>query len=282
MFDFFDHRAAHVVISHTAVLRQGQPEDLTVEEHQSSWAVPQPRYWVPAEAVDKQLAGQWTHRWISGWKEVTSSTNERTLIPDIMPRVGIGHKIPIFLPSAPYELLTPLLVASLSCFACDYVARQKLGGVSLTPFTFKQLPVLPPDTYNQTCLWFPTVLSSWLIPRVLELTYTAWDLQPFAQDCGYNGPPFRWDKERRFLMRCELDAAYFHLYGIAHNDVDYIMETFPIVKRKDEAAHGEYRTKRFILEIYDAMQRAKESGQPYQTLLDPPPADPRAAHPARP
>ena len=56
---------------------------------------------------------------------------------------------------------------------------------------------------------------------------------------------------------------------------------FPIINRKDEAAHGEYRTKRVILEIYDAMQQAIETGQPYQTLLDPPPADPRVAHPAR-
>ena len=79
-------------------------------------------------------------------------------------------------------------------------------------------------------------------------------------------------------MERKLDAAYFHLYGIARHDVDYIMDTFPIVKRKDEAAHGEYRTKRVILEIYDAMQQAIETGQPYQTLLDPPPADPRVAH----
>ena len=50
-------------------------------------------------------------------------------------------------------------------------------------------------------------------------------------------------------MRCELDALYFHLYGISSaTDVEYIMETFPIVKRKDEAAHGEYRSKRVILE----------------------------------
>jgi hypothetical protein len=40
---------------------------------------------------------------------------------------------------------------------------------------------------------------------------------------------------------------------IARDDVDYIMETFPIVKRKDEAAHGEYLTKRIILEMYDHM-----------------------------
>ena len=118
-------------------------------------------------------------------------------------------------------------------------------------------------------------------PRVLELTYTAWDLQPFAHDCGYDGPPFRWDEERRFLLRCELDAAYFHLYGIARDDVDYIMDTFPIVRRKDEAAHGEYRTKRVILEIYDEMAEAMRTGEPYRTRLDPPPADPRVAHPPR-
>ena len=53
----------------------------------------------------------------------------------------------------------------------------------------------------------------------------------------------------------------------------YILETFPIVKRKDEQAHGEYRTKRVILDIYDAMQQAMETGTPYHTHLDPPPAN---------
>jgi len=115
---------------------------------------------------------------------------------------------------------------------------------------------------------------TWLLPHVLELTYTAWDLSPFATDCGYDGPPFRWNDERRFLLRCELDAAYFHLYGISRDDVDYVMETFPIVKRKDEAQHGEYRTKRVILEMYEAMQHAINTGEPYQSRLDPPPGPP--------
>ncbi len=39
-----------------------------------------------------------------------------------------------------------------------------------------------------------------------------------------------------------------------------------------------YRTKDAILSIYDAMQRAIDTGEPYQTLLDPPPADPHVAH----
>ena len=97
---------------------------------------------------------------------------------------------------------------------------------------------------------------------------------------GYAGLPFIWDTERRFFIRCELDAAFFHLYGIERNDVDHIMDTFPIVKRHDERDHGEYRTKRVILEIYDEMKQAMESGTDYQTRLDPPPGDPRAAHQA--
>ena len=121
----------------------------------------------------------------------------------------------------------------------------------------------------------------WITPRVLELVYTAWNLQPFAADCGYDGPPFRWDPARRFLLRCELDAAFFHLYGITREDVDYIMDTFPIVKRKDEAEHGGYWTEHVILEIYDEMAEAMAGGSSYQTRLDPPPADPRVAHPAR-
>ncbi|GAC1483859.1 MAG: hypothetical protein NVS2B12_38690 [Ktedonobacteraceae bacterium] len=149
-------------------------------------------------------------------------------------------------------------------------------------FIFKQLPVFPPKYYQILCSWYNTsTAGDWIYPRALELTYTAWDLEAFAKDCGYDGPPFRWDEERRFLLRCELDAAYFHLYGIARDDVDYIMETFPIVRRKDEKEHGEYRTKRVILEIYAELQRAIESGEPYQTRLDPPPADPAVAHPAR-
>lgn len=131
------------------------------------------------------------------------------------------------------------------------------------------------------------------------------DLEAFALDCGYAGPPFRWDEERRFLLRCELDAAYFHLYlgppaewgtdspqlremfPTPRDAVDYIMETFPIVRRKDIARTqiknasgqvtqpGRYISKDTILEIYDEMQQAIDTGQPYQTRLDPPPGPPK-------
>jgi hypothetical protein len=160
--------------------------------------------------------------------------------------------------------------------------RQKLGGTDLSFFILKQQPILPPDIYGKICLWDDKgTLGSWIIPRVLELIYTAWDLEAFANDCGYNGPPFKWDEERRFLLRCELDAAYFHLYGIKRDDVDYIMETFPIVKKKDEKFYGHYQTKYTILSLYDLMDIAIRKGKTYKTCLNPPPADPSAAHAPR-
>jgi hypothetical protein len=113
--------------------------------------------------------------------------------------------------------------------------------------------------------------------RVLELVYTAWDLAPFAQDLGWDGAPLRWNPERRTILRAELDAAFFHLYGLGRDEVDYVMETFLIVRNRDVRAHGEYRTKRLILECFDAMAKASSSGEPYRTVLVPPPADPTVA-----
>ena len=101
----------------------------------------------------------------------------------------------------------------------------------------------------------PEHVTGETLVRTLELTYTAWDLEPFAKNCGYNGPPFRRNEERRFLLRCEVGATYFHLYGIERDDMDYTMETFPIVTSKDEHKHSDYRTKRVILESYNEPQR---------------------------
>jgi len=55
--------------------------------------------------------------------------------------------------------------------------------------------------------------------------------------------------------------------------------TFTIFKRKSEAEYGYYRTKDIILKVYDEMKKAMETGKPYQTMLNTPPADPSLAHP---
>lgn len=178
--------------------------------------------------------------------------------------------------------LVSALYANLCSYVLDYASRQKVGGTHLTYNYLKQLPVLAPTAYGEAVPWQnKTTVADWLLLRVLELTYTAWDLEAFAHDVGYDGPPFRWDPARRFLLRAEIDAAFFHLYGISRDDSAYVLDSFPIVRKNDEKTHGNYRTKDAILEIYDGMAEARTSGLSYATLLDPPPADPRVAHAPR-
>jgi hypothetical protein len=127
---------------------------------------------------------------------------------------------------------------------------------------------------------YTNTLGSWVTRRVLELSYTAWEMAPLARDLGHDGPPFRWDEERRALLRAELDAAYFHLYGLGRDDTEYVLDTFRLVRMRDEKQHGEYRTKRLILDVYDRMATAIAGGEPFDTLLDPPPGQ-GLTHPDR-
>ena len=278
MVYLFNHRFGDF-----ALLDQGEREHVLPqvpdERLASADFMTNPRYWVAERDVDDRMPELRQRGWLLGWRDVTDARSSvRTVVASFIPRGGVGHTIPLAFTDLETGLVAALY-ANLGSFALDYAARQKIGGVHLTYSYLKQLPVLAPEVFVTTPPWsIGTPLRDWILSRVLELTFTAWDLKPFARDVGYDGPPFRWDPDRRFLLRCELDAAFFHLYGLSGDDTDYIMDTFPIVRKNEGKAHGEYRTKRVILDIYEDMARANATGQAYQTRLDPPPADPRVAH----
>ncbi len=224
--------------------------DVRLADHLYS---PLPRYWVRQAEVQSRLGSAWPHPFLLGWRGIADSrASARTVIASLLPRYGTGNSLPLMLVGSNQVELMGALAANLSAFVYDYAARQKVPGNNLNYFIFKQLPVLPPSIYAELRQWCgDTTLAEWLVPRVLELVYTANDMASFARSCGYEGRPFRWDPERRFELRCQLDAAFFHIYGLPRDDVAYIMDTFPIVRRHDERAHGTYRTKTRILELYD-------------------------------
>jgi hypothetical protein len=236
-----------------------------------------PRSWVLCSEVKKRLAKRvYRSNWMCGFRSVSSPTNERTSIVSVFPLSAVGNSINLMLGLSALEAL--LLTANANSLCFDFTCRQKMSGMNLNIWIMKQLPAIPLSTYNQPAACTGASLKDWVAKRALELVYTAWDVRPFAEDVGYSGPPYRWDDDRRFLIRCELDAIYFRLYGVSRDDADSIFDNFPIVRRKDDQQFGEYRTKRVILEIYDAMAESERTGIPYQTLLNPPPADPSAAH----
>ena len=109
-----------------------------------------------------------------------------------------------------------------------------------------------------------------VLDHVLRLTYTAYDMTPFAREMGHDGPPFAWDETERRHLRARLDALYFHLYGITDEaDIRYILSTFPIVERKDRAAWGGvYLTAELIIWYFRALAAGdSESVAPEAALL---------------
>jgi len=276
----FDHRFGDYASKNAESASTSLPDVSAVSRLDPEYSV-RPRYWIGASDVGARVSSHWDRRWLLVWRDICRSFDERTVIATVIPLAGTDFTLRVGFSDAPAAV--PAMLATLNSFAFDYIARQKLGGTHLSDYIIKQLPVPPPTLFSrQSSPWSPDeTLHAWLLPRVLELTFTAWALESFARDVGYEGPPLRWDANRRFLLRAEIDAAFFHLYGHSRDDAGYILESFPIVRRDDEKMHGEYRTKRVILEIYDALAEAIRDQTPYETRLDPPPADRLVAHPPR-
>jgi len=265
----FDHRWATYNVD-------GESRDVTDAEKANADFVPTPRYWVAEREVAERLADKgWERRWLMGWRDITGVEKIRTTIASVIPLSGAGNTLPLFMTNQPPELVAALL-ANFNSLALDYVARVKVGGTHLTYNYLKQFPFFPPERYTESDL-------SFIVPRVLELTYTAHDLRPWAQDLGYDGEPFNFDLERRAVLRGELDAYYARLYGLTRDELRYILdpadvmgadypsETFRVLKNSELREFGEYRTRNLVLREFDRMMLAEGNGEPYSSLLNLPP-----------
>jgi len=247
--------------------------DSTHAEHVDADFVVQPRYWVlESDVIEKANPGK---GWFMGFRDITNAASERTMILSLIPGVAIGNKVPLILCADSGISLVCCLLGNANSMSTDYITRQKISGNTMNFYIVKQFPVLSPNRYTPDLIDF-------IVPRVVELTYTAWDLQPFAQDildevgsetwarwfadapihtspspewaAGPAPAPFVWNEERRAILRAELDGLYAHLYGLTREELAYILDTFPIVRRKDEEKYGEYRTKRMVLEAFESLR----------------------------
>jgi hypothetical protein len=241
---------------------------------------------VEASEVAARVAGKTNRQWLLGWRDICRNSDQRTVISTVIPAHAVGDKFLLAFPTAPAPLAA-CFTAALDSFVLDYCGRQKIGGTSLKYYLIKQLPIPAPAVFTQPCSWAPgQTVAEWLLPRILELTYTSWDLEPFARDCGYTGPPHGWNEERRFQLRCELDAAFFRLYLGSDDEwkasagpllleklptprhaIEHIMDSFPIVKRKELDSLSGFRTQDEILlltatVITDAPHTSQDSRPP--------------------
>ena len=257
MVQAFDHRAASIVINPNNLHRPAQRTPTVLEQHcDPSW-LPDPRFWVPRQKVDHSGTG-----FQLGFKHVTATTNLRAMIAALVPDFGAGNSLPLLTGNATQPLsaaLASVLLANLNALPLDFVLRQKVQGQNLNLYIIEQLPVVPPEQY-EIVSFGPKTAAEIVHEAVLELTYTAHDMGPFAVAMGHvdqDGevlPPFRWNDDRRLHIRAKLDALYFHLYGVTdRNDIRYVYSTFPIVEREERATYGTYLSRELCLAWMSAL-----------------------------
>ena len=245
MVQAFDHRAASITVNRSNLNRPAQPRVATAQQHTDPEWLPTPQFWVRADACD------WPANlgWAVAFKDVTAPTNVRTMIASLVPCAGFSNTLPLLLPlpkeSNAYREHVWLLAACLNSTAYDFVARQKVQGQHLNWFVVEQLPVVAQPEYNRR--FGGTTARNLVRDHLLQLAYTAHDMAPLARDLDYDGPPVTWNPEQRRHLRARLDALYFHLYGLSRKEASYVLDTFPIARRRDQAAYGTYEQRIFSI-----------------------------------
>jgi hypothetical protein len=285
MIHQYDHRNGTfdgVTSRSNVLIPTPDPDDLA-----NPHFVPSTWYWVAAEEVNSRTPG---NSWFLAFRDLARSTDERTAIFCALPYVAVGHTMPL-VSAGNRAIRAGSFLGLTNSLVWDFLIRQKISGTHLTYFYIRQVATPP----SAECV---------SIPRVLELTCTAWDIQPFFDDVWREAdaglrsaierqwcenreatgghsydppewytppedrcplPPFKWNDDRRARLRAELDAYYAKLYGLDERDLRYILdpadvygpgfpgETFRVLKEKEIARYGEYRTRRLVLDAWERL-----------------------------
>lgn len=239
MIHQFDHRAASVTVNEDNLHNAALSETTTHMDRADPKFTPQSQFYIRISDIKR------SEKFGIGFRDIARSTDERTCIGAIVPSLACGNTLPLILGFQDSDLI--FFVSNFNSFFFDYIARQKNQSTHLNWYIVEQLPVVPPEAYSRA--FGPKSAAEIVKDHVLRLTYTAWDMQPFARDMGYQGEPFLWDETERRHLRARLDALYFHLYGVTdESDIRYILGTFPIVERKDrERFEGVFLTAELII-----------------------------------
>lgn len=204
---------------------------VSLVDHQNPEFLPKGRYWVDEQDVSER-APETLEIAAIGFHDVARANDTRSMVPCLLPYAAYSNTLPLIVNEANIAWRRYCcLGGNLNAYVYDFVARQKLGGAHLNFFIVEQLPTLLPDVYANKCPWSKKeTLEKWISERVLKLSCTADDMIPLATACDFKGSRgdgvHLWKESERAEIRAELDAAYFHLYGIERADAEYMLSTF--------------------------------------------------------
>lgn len=257
MFRPYDHRFGSVYVEAKNWMNQGQTHETVSVEYQNPEFFVTPRWWADESDVLERMAGL-NRKWFLAFRDVTRATDSRTVLASFIPYAGTINTAPLLIPGTEVSVrLECCLLANLNAFVLDYVARQKIGHIHLNFFIGEQLPVFGPDFYEHRCAWSKRErLENWIAERVLKLTCVSNDMKPLAEAARFKPLIHKWDPSERAQLQAELDAAFFLLYGIRRDDVEYILSTFSGIRKESSGVLvGDSALER-ILACYDSFYEA--------------------------
>ena len=297
LFYLFDHRYSSFEGVSQEDKNKGNAMDVSEDQKQNTSYKIEPRYFCDKNIfAERNEKWKWNYNWYLAYRVISASTNERTSIASILPASIVSYSAYIiFIKQIKDAILELALMNSL---VFDFVARSKVN-LNFPPVILQQTPrVRYSDIKNEEFIY--------IFKRTLELTYTSWDVKSFADsiwreadeemrlaiaeqwkenkeatggnkfvlpdwceknEMGIKLPPFKWDDERRALLKSELDAIYAKLFDLTKNELCYILdpkdvygedfpaETFRVLRDKETKKFGEYRTKRLVLQAWERLSR---------------------------
>ncbi|MCK5473703.1 MAG: hypothetical protein KAI59_06685, partial [Planctomycetes bacterium] len=249
MFRQYDHRFGSVYVEEKNWINQGQTIGTTLVDHQNPEYVVEPRWWIS----ESSIASNFNCSYFLAFRDITRATDSRTMIASFIPKSGVLNTAPLILTGDTVsDRKKCCLLGNFNSFVLDFIVRQKIGHIHLNFFIVEQLPVLAPDFYEDTCPWSKDqTLEDWISERVLKLTCTSNDMLPLAEAAGFKPKVHKWKTVDRAKLMAELDAAFFILYEIKREDVEYVLSTFSGLKKNKEGLLDSTTTTSQILKYYD-------------------------------
>ena len=300
-FYHYDHRYATFEGKSTEDCMKGSTDYLT-DNDKANLKLPFFRYFVNnSEVISKCEKYELEKNWLLCVRSITSATNERTVISAIIPKKGVGNSANIALINAP--LKATHLIGTFNSLLTDFIAQTKVGNQNFNIYIIEQLPILP---FNDKILSssiiekvLELIYTSWDIKAFADDIWKEadselqeaienqwkenkaatgghnWSPPTWSEDHGTSPellegcplPPFKWDENRRAVLKAELDAIYAKLYGLTTEELRYILdpqdvygpdfpgETFRVLKEKEIRLYGEYRTRRLVLEAWEKLNK---------------------------
>ena len=262
MFRPYDHRFGTIFEDTSNWINQGQTHETNSVQHQNPEYLVLPRWWIGENAVHDAFADLFPSALLA-FRDITRATDVRTFLATMIPTVGAINTAPFIHSSTTSPRRMCCLLGCLNSRPLDFVAKRKTGHIHMNFFIVEQLPIPSPDTYAKPCPWdHRTTLEAWISERVLKLTCTAEDMLPLADACKFTSGSFqaeyggrlnKWDEAERAELMADLDAAFFHLYGITRDDVEYILSTFKGIHDQRTLFAGASSTAHRIVQKYAEM-----------------------------